>query len=69
MIYVDDTCDVDRMTTMFERLKQARSDAGFKSARAAAIRFGWGPSTYAAHENGQNRFGPEAAKLCDNSAR
>lgn len=36
-----------------ERLKSARKNAGFKSARAAALRFKWNPSTYASHENGQ----------------
>lgn len=36
------------------RLKDARVAAGFGSARSAAQKFGWGTSTYAAHENGQN---------------
>ena len=35
------------------RLRQARIAAGFHSASAAAERFGWPPSTYASHENGQ----------------
>jgi hypothetical protein len=35
------------------RLRKARLDAGFKSVRAAAIRYNWIPSTYASHENGQ----------------
>ena len=35
------------------RLKEARTKAGFKSARSAALRYGWNPSTYASHENGQ----------------
>ncbi|RBW58431.1 hypothetical protein DS909_06695 [Phaeobacter gallaeciensis] len=35
-----------------DRLKQARIDAGFRSAREAANRFNWTGSTYAAHENG-----------------
>lgn len=46
---------------MHERLRQARQRAGYPSARAAAIRFGWSPSTYSAHENGQNGFDTEAA--------
>lgn len=50
------------MKTIGERLKAARESAGFKSARAAAIRFRWKPSTYAAHENGQNKFNEEDAK-------
>lgn len=36
-----------------DRLKKARENAGFKSARAAALRHNWTPSTYASHENGQ----------------
>jgi len=44
------------------RLIQARKAAGFKSARAAAIRFGWTPSTYASHENGQSNYGLVAAE-------
>lgn len=45
-----------------ERLRQARK-AKFKSARAAAIRFGWTPSTYASHENGQTPLGAKAADV------
>jgi phage repressor protein C with HTH and peptisase S24 domain len=41
------------MTDSNERLRQARERAGFPSARSAALRFGWIPSTYASHENGQ----------------
>lgn len=44
------------------RLREARKGAGFKSARAAAIRFGWTPSTYASHENGQTPVPKDAAK-------
>lgn len=36
-----------------DRLRFARKRAKFKSARAAALKFGWNPSTYASHENGQ----------------
>lgn len=39
------------MDGRLERLKQAREHAGFKSARAAALHFGWKESTYRAHEN------------------
>lgn len=46
---------------MGSRLRTARLAAGFKSARSAAMRFGWSPSTYAAHENGQNEFDAETA--------
>jgi len=44
------------------RLRQARQAAGFKSARAAAIRYNWTPSTYASHENGQTPVPRDAAK-------
>jgi phage repressor protein C with HTH and peptisase S24 domain len=46
-----------------ERLEQARIAAGYKSARQAAIRHGWVPSTYASHENGQTDVPIAAAKL------
>lgn len=49
------------MGTMGDRLRKARIDAGFKSARSAAQRHGWKESSYAAHENGQNEFGPDVA--------
>jgi phage repressor protein C with HTH and peptisase S24 domain len=41
------------MTDSNARLRQARERAGFTSARSAALQFGWIPSTYASHENGQ----------------
>jgi len=44
------------------RLRKAREHAGFDSAADAAARFGWVPSTYAAHENGQNGYANDAAK-------
>ena len=40
-----------------ERLRLSRRMAGFETASAAARYFRFGVSTYAAHENGQNRFG------------
>ena len=43
------------------RLRQARLNAGFKSARSAANRYGWSISTYTAHENGQNDFSEATA--------
>ena len=49
------------MDEQHDRLRAARIRAGFASARSAALRFGWNVSTYAAHENGQNRFGREDA--------
>lgn len=46
-----------------DRLRKAREKAGFKSARQAALRFHWTPSTYASHENGQTPVPQEAAKI------
>lgn len=43
------------------RLKLARASAGFRSANAAATKFGW-KSTYGAHENGTNGFSPADAQ-------
>lgn len=37
------------------RIRASRIAAGFRSAQEAARRFGWTPSTYASHENGQTR--------------
>ncbi|MGP0092301.1 MAG: hypothetical protein ACLPKB_20425 [Xanthobacteraceae bacterium] len=48
------------------RLRQARQRAGFTSARSAALRFGWIPSTYASHENGQT---PVPTRLAPTYAR
>jgi len=45
-----------------ERLLSARAAAGFRSARSAAIRFGWTIPTYGAHENGTNGFSPSDAQ-------
>lgn len=42
------------MTTLAQRLKQAREDAGYESASKAARALGVSVSTYSAHENGQN---------------
>lgn len=44
------------------RLKQARINAGFDSAKAAADRFNWNRSTYGGHENAQNSFKRMAAE-------
>lgn len=49
------------MGTSNDRLREARIQAGFKSARSAAIRHGWTPSTYASHENGQTDVPKDAA--------
>lgn len=61
MIYVNTPWHGSAME-MGDRLRQARIEAGFSSAMGAAKRFGWSPSTYAAHENGQNRFDEKAAR-------
>jgi DNA-binding XRE family transcriptional regulator len=50
------------MSDRGDRLKKARVSAGWKSARSAALSMGISPSTYAAHENGQNDFDVEVAK-------
>ncbi len=47
--------------TKKDRLKAARVRF-FSSARQAALRHGWGASTYAAHENGQNDFNEAHAR-------
>lgn len=51
------------MKTMSERLREARQASGFGSASSAAKAHGWGVSTYIAHENGQNEYGPERAEI------
>ena len=48
--------------SMASRLKQARKDAGFKTATAAIDMLMLNPSTYRAHENGQNNFNVAAAE-------
>lgn len=35
-----------------DRLKQARTDAGYETAQDAAQAFGWNPVTYRSHEAG-----------------
>lgn len=46
-----------------ERLREARKRAGYRSAAAAARRFGWTESTYASHENGQTPVPKEEAVI------
>lgn len=48
--------------TMHDRLKISRQKAGYRSASQAIGYFGWKPSTYRAHENGQNPFRPSDAQ-------
>lgn len=49
------------LTKQHERLRDARITAGFRSARQAAIKFGWIGSTYGSHENGQSGLKIEQA--------
>lgn len=51
------------MSEMGERLRAARIAAKFSSAAAAAKALGISESTYRAHENGQNDFGPDEAAV------
>jgi hypothetical protein len=45
------------------RLKKSRLNAGFKTASAAIETLNWHSSTYRAHENGQNNFKLDNAKI------
>lgn len=49
--------------TPHDRLRQARAAAGFRSAAAAAKALAIRPSTYLAHENGQNAFTTAQAEV------
>lgn len=62
MIDVYTLCEYQPMETMGDRLKKAREQANFPSARQAALKNKWGVSTYSAHENGQNEYGEDEAK-------
>lgn len=62
MISVNDPWNTPPMGESNERLKKARERAKFASARSAALRFGWNPSTYASHENGQTPVPQKAAE-------
>lgn len=50
------------MEEMADRLRAAREAAGYERAADAVHAFGWKPSTYFAHENGQNGFKKAAAQ-------
>jgi phage repressor protein C with HTH and peptisase S24 domain len=50
------------MSEMADRLRVARVHAGYAKTKDAAEALGIAPSTYAAHENGQNKFKEPAAK-------
>jgi len=63
MIYVDILCVNPGMSSMHDRLMTARDAAGYRSAAKAAEALGMSKSTYGAHENGQNEFDPEQARI------
>lgn len=50
------------MSSQAARLKEARIQAGFDTAKEAAEHFGWKVSSYAAHENGQNKLKVDVAE-------
>lgn len=59
-------CSINRVMSdeseQRQRLIWAREKAGYPTAKAAAAAFGWGGSTYSAHENGQNKLKIETAR-------
>lgn len=54
--------EMDDKDLMAERLRDARSKAGYPSAQAAAEAFGWEPGAYRHHENGTRKFDIPTAK-------
>jgi transcriptional regulator with XRE-family HTH domain len=48
--------------TIHERLRKARTEAGFTSVTAAAKRFGFNANTLRSNENGNKPYGREAAE-------
>jgi phage repressor protein C with HTH and peptisase S24 domain len=57
------------MTGKPDRLRQAREEAGFKSASEAAARFGWKAPTYLSHENGTRSYDDEMALVYSRAFR
>lgn len=55
--------DQDDRKGLAARLRQARANAGFKSAMAATKKFGWPYQTYKNHENGERRYRLPEAKI------
>jgi phage repressor protein C with HTH and peptisase S24 domain len=53
----------EAMGTRGERLKKARIDAGYRSARDASESLGIKYSTYAGHENGSRAYGADEAAI------
>ncbi|RWP88332.1 MAG: helix-turn-helix transcriptional regulator [Mesorhizobium sp.] len=62
MISVETFATLPAMNTMGDRLRAARQKAGYNSATKAAAALGISASTFRAHENGQNEFGPVEAE-------
>lgn len=54
---------MDELDTPGRRLRWSRKRFGFKSATAAALRFGVAYTTYAEHESGRRNFGIDEAKV------
>ncbi|MDB5617059.1 S24 family peptidase [Tardiphaga sp.] len=54
--------DAKRRAEQGSRLTEIRKAAGFRSARAAALEFGWPESTYRAHEGGTRTIGLDDAE-------
>lgn len=52
----------DERTAIAERLRQARKDAGYRTAADAARAMGISPVTYTSHENGTRNFTPKLAE-------
>jgi phage repressor protein C with HTH and peptisase S24 domain len=50
------------MDTAAERLRRARTAAGFATASEAAAHFGWNENTYKSHENGQRNLKPDVVE-------
>lgn len=54
---------MQKVSTMHDRLRQSRRNAGYRTAIAAIKECGWMGSAYRAHENGQNSFNGGTAIL------
>lgn len=58
-----EAAEMTEESTPGSRLRQAREEAGYESAARAAEALGMRSSTYAGHENGQNKFDAEQARV------
>ena len=59
---VQNAWDMDDRPAPAQRLEFARLTRGFKTAKEAAVFFGWPYATYAQHENGERGIGRQSAK-------